>query len=361
MNRIKNRNKDQVIQDVVNFLNDLFMCFNHNEWVLFTRMNIEKTAKKYHINGRLHRIVVSREFILNNRKYARRFQSAPTVESICEYIKDAQYKRSLESKKYYDNLDVVYKKRLHKKKYRRRKNSLTPNEKHELAVKAYKKRLETFKDVNLKTQYYKDQYAKAVTRKIKYETLYAEIQAAIPKLQSYCKKITPDYEDLVQDTCLTALTVKNRYSIGTNISAWLIGIAINLRSINEKKSNGKNEILVSDFDEDIVPSDIQEEYTVNDKYMADLNQDGLVNTVRAQIKECFNELPDKLKPYIILDAKGLNHERIAETLKITETYSRIRLYQARNNLIAKIEKKFNVKLSKKQAWDLTHNNLIPID
>jgi len=361
MTRLKNRTKEEVIQDVTGFLNELFVKFNNQKSVPYTQIQIESLAEQHHIEGRLRRILIKHEFVLDKRRYTRKFTENPTVEDIDFYIKEAKELRSVEGKRYLAKLTDEERKRFFKKRNRRRKRALTKEQKHIISVEAYQKRVSQWTTQEEKDAFYKNQYDAAVQRRLRYKLLEREIADALPKLINFCKRLTHDYEDLVQDACFAAWTVKRRYKTGTNISAWLIGIAVNIKANKQKAAALHPEVLVDEFHEDVLGVEEPSEESIKEQMEKDLAQAHLAQDITAKIKECLESLPESYKVYIKLDAKGNSHSQIATILKREATYSKTRLYQARQLLLAKIQDKLNVKLSEKQAWELMHNNLIPID
>lgn len=361
MERLKNRTKDEVIQDVTGFLNELFVKFNNQKSVPYTQIQIEALADQYHIEGRLRRILIRHEFVLDKRRYTRKFTENPTVEDIELYIKEAKEQRSVEGKRFLAKMTNEERKRFFKKRYRHRKRTLTKEQKHILHVDAYQKRVAQWTSQEDKDAFYKNQYDAAIQRRLRYKLLEREIAGALPKLTNFCKRLTRDYEDLVQDACFAAWTVKRRYKAGTNISAWLIGIAVNIKAQKQKVAALRPEVLVDEFHEDVLGVEEPPEESIKEQMEKDLAQAQLAQDITAKIKECLESLPESYKVYIKLDAKGNTHSQIATILKREPSYSKTRLYQARQLLLTKIQDKLNVKLSDEQAWDLLHKNLIPVD
>lgn len=361
MKRLKNRTKDEFIQDVTGFLNELFIKFNNQKSVPYTQIQIEALADQYHIEGRLRRILIRHEFVLDKRRYTRKFTENPTVDDIEVYIKEAKEQRSVEGKRFLAKLTDEERKRLFKKRYRHRKRTLTKEQKHAMHVLQHQKRVAKWTTQEEKDAFYKNQYDQAIQRRIRCKLLEREIAGSLPKLTNFCKRLTSDYEDLVQDACLAAWTVKRRYKAGTNISAWLIGIAVNIKAQKQKIATLRPEILVDEFHEDVLGVEEPPEASVKEQLAADLAQAHLAQEITAKIKECFESLPENYKVHIKLNAQGNSHTQIATILKKEASSSKSLLYIARQLLLAKIQDKLNVKLSDEQAWDLLHKNLIPID
>jgi RNA polymerase sigma factor (sigma-70 family) len=361
MKRLKNRTKDEFIQDVTGFLNELFIKFNNQKSVPYTQIQIEALADQYHIEGRLRRILIRHEFVLDKRRYTRKFTENPTVEDIELYIKEAKEQRSVESKRFLAKMSDEDRKKLYKKRYRHRKRTLTKEEKHAICAANYRKYVANWKTEEEKAAFYKNSYDAAVQRKLKWELLEREISDALPKLTSFCKRLTKDYEDLVQDACLAAWTVKRRYKSGTNISAWLIGIAVNIKAQKQKVAALHPEFLVDEFHDDVLGAEDPPEESIKEQLAADLAQAQMVKDITAKIKECFDSLPENHRVHIKLNAQGNNHTQIATILKKKSSSSKSLLYAARQLLLTKIQDKLNVKLSDEQAWDLLHKNLIPVD
>lgn len=125
-------------------------------------------------------------------------------------------------------------------------------------------------------------------------------------LKPFALTLTRDSEkakDLIQDTMFRALTNKEKYTVGTNIKAWLFTIMRNIFINGYRKSARQNTIL---------------DNTEND-FLLSANKTVTVNTAVSQIsyKEIqvlINNLPAIFKNPFMLYYDGFKYQEISDIL-----------------------------------------------
>jgi len=148
------------------------------------------------------------------------------------------------------------------------------------------------------------------------ELLKKEIEQALPKVINYCKTITHDYKDLVQETFLKAWQIKRRYKAGTNISAWLISIAKQLNKRINFNNSHSPEVSVDEFFNEVIQ--IPEPEQTPTELVEECHQEQqLTDKVRGAMVKCYQAMPPKLKPYLEYFSDGKTHEEIAEILNVS--------------------------------------------
>jgi len=301
----KRRTKEELLKDISNFLEELFQKFNTGEpeqRLMTKHLQIQRTASKYQIQGRIHRCIIRNEFNVEHRRYKRNYLTFPNTEILESYIKEA-----------YDIRYIEYIK--NKEKYWHIHDQI-------LALRKKKK------------------YEKQILKAKLHNGFNIEFLDAMPKLTSYCKKLCRNefYKDLVNETYIRAESIFNQYKPNTNMSAWLIEIAININAGNNKKyaREAKRFVFVPDYDELL-------EKLLNEPYELELREiEGEIqypeNTIET-IQTCIENLSEIHKQHLMLFANGKSHQEIADILGIAPRYSITRLRNIRIQLAKNIELK----------------------
>src|SRR5215203_223045 len=125
-------------------------------------------------------------------------------------------------------------------------------------------------------------------------------------LKPFAITLTRDSEaakDLFQETLFRALANKDKYSVGTNIKAWLYTIMRNVFINNYRRRVKQNTIL------DSTPND----------FLLDYNQTSITNEAEsnlklAEIKEVIFKLPEMFRNPFIMYFDGYKYNEIANML-----------------------------------------------
>jgi RNA polymerase sigma factor (sigma-70 family) len=136
-----------------------------------------------------------------------------------------------------------------------------------------------------------------------------------------------DAKDLFQETLYRALANKERYSIGTNIKAWLYTIMRNVFINNYRKKTKHNTVF------DNTP----EEALINSTQAATLN-DAIASINIKEIQEAIIKLPGIFKAPFVLHFDGFKYYEIAGMLNEPLGTIKSRIHFARKLLKSQIER-----------------------
>ena len=148
-------------------------------------------------------------------------------------------------------------------------------------------------------------------------------------LKNYAIKLTHDMEeaeDLVQDTMLKAFINEEKFSEGTNLKGWLYTMMKNI-FINKYRRAMKSRIF-NDYTED--------QYYLNSAVSSRGNE-GEGNLVMKDITLALGELSDNLRTPFMLSFQGYKYEEISTRLKIPLGTVKVRIHNARKELMRKLE------------------------
>ena len=147
-------------------------------------------------------------------------------------------------------------------------------------------------------------------------------------LRPFAVTLTKDHEsakDLIQETMFRALSNKEKYSVGTNIKAWLYTIMRNI-FINNYRRKAKQHTI---FD-----------YTPND-FLLNAQQGTVVNEAVAsinlkEVQQAISELPEIFRNPFLLYFDGYKYHEIADMLQEPLGTIKSRIHFARKLLKAQI-------------------------
>ncbi len=148
-------------------------------------------------------------------------------------------------------------------------------------------------------------------------------------LKPFAITLTHDSEeakDLFQETLYRALANEDKYSIGTNIKAWLYTIMRNIFINNYRKKSKQNTILDGTPNELLLNS--AKTISVNDA-IASLNMQ--------EINKLINNLPEIFKSPFMLHYDGFKYDEIAGMLHEPLGTIKSRIHFARKLLKAQID------------------------
>lgn len=148
-------------------------------------------------------------------------------------------------------------------------------------------------------------------------------------LKAYAMKLTHDADDandLVQETMLKAFVNEEKFQEGTNLKGWLYTIMKNI-FINKYRRAMKSNIFND-------PTENQ--YFINSTTLTHRN-DGEGNLVMKEINRAVSSLNDNLKTPFLMSYRGYKYEEIAASLKIPLGTVKVRIHNARKELMKKLD------------------------
>src|SRR5258708_27342977 len=149
-----------------------------------------------------------------------------------------------------------------------------------------------------------------------------------PTLKTFTHRFTSDHEesqDLVQDTLLKALMLRNKFRDETNLKGWLFTIMRNTYINNYRK------FLRAKTSHD----DTRESYFLNvaDEHTFSRPEENL------EFKEAWrnmNSIKDELRKPFMMHITGYKYQEIAKHLNIPEGTVKNRIFQARKEIQKKL-------------------------
>jgi len=149
-------------------------------------------------------------------------------------------------------------------------------------------------------------------------------------LRPFAVTLTKDQEtakDLLQETMFRALSNHDKYSVGTNIKAWLYTIMRNIFINNYRRKSKQNTIF------DNSPND----------FLLDYNQSAVANEAESNIRIKFinaaiHDLPGIFKQPFMLYFEGYKYHEIADMLQEPLGTIKSRIHFARKLLKTQINK-----------------------
>lgn len=149
-------------------------------------------------------------------------------------------------------------------------------------------------------------------------------------LKPFAVTLTKDQEsakDLLQETMFRALSNQEKYSVGTNIKAWLYTIMRNI-FINNYRRKSKQQVIFDDSPNDFLLN-IQQGAVANEA-IATLNM--------KEVQEAIYQLPEIFKTPFLLNFDGYKYNEIAEMLEEPLGTIKSRIHFARRLLKAQINR-----------------------
>lgn len=147
-------------------------------------------------------------------------------------------------------------------------------------------------------------------------------------LKRFAVKLTQDTEeaqDLVQDTMLKAMTNAEKFQEGTNLKGWLFTIMKNI-FINKYRRAMKSKIFNDDTDN---------QFYINSASISTSNV-GEGSLVMKDINQAVGQLSDNLRTPFMMSYTGYKYEEIAEQLQIPLGTVKVRIHNARKELMGKL-------------------------
>lgn len=155
-----------------------------------------------------------------------------------------------------------------------------------------------------------------------------KVTKEVSPLKNYAIKLTHDQmeaEDLVQDTMLKAFINEDKFSEGTNLKGWLYTMMKNI-FINKYRRAMKSKIF-NDSTED--------QYYLNSA-VSNRSNEGEGILVMNDINAALGELSDNLRTPFMLSYQGYKYEEISTFLKIPLGTVKVRIHNARKELMKKL-------------------------
>ncbi|HNP48416.1 MAG TPA: RNA polymerase sigma factor [Bacteroidia bacterium] len=147
-------------------------------------------------------------------------------------------------------------------------------------------------------------------------------------LRAFALKLTHDQEeanDLLQDTMLKAFVNEEKFSEGTNLKGWLYTIMKNI-FINKYRRAMKSAIFNDDTDN---------QYYINSGSNISRNE-GDSNLVMKDVSSAISDLSENLRTPFLLSYTGYKYEEIAHRLQIPLGTVKVRIHNARKELMKKL-------------------------
>ena len=144
-------------------------------------------------------------------------------------------------------------------------------------------------------------------------------------LTGFALKLThnmEDAEDLLQDTMLKAFSNKEKFQEGTNLKGWLFTIMKNI-FINKYRRAMKSRIF---------NDDTENQFYINSATNTTRN-DGETALAMKDINHAIDRLSDNLRTPFMMSYTGYKYEEIAATLKIPLGTVKVRIHNARKELM----------------------------
>ncbi len=148
-------------------------------------------------------------------------------------------------------------------------------------------------------------------------------------LRAYALKLTHDMDDandLVQETMLKAFVNEEKFQEGTNLKGWLYTIMKNI-FINKYRRAVKSNIFND-------PTDNQ--FFINSSSLTHRN-DGEGNLIMKEITNALGGLNENLKTPFMMSYRGYKYEEIASFLQIPLGTVKVRIHNARKELMKKLD------------------------
>ena len=148
-------------------------------------------------------------------------------------------------------------------------------------------------------------------------------------LKPFAVTLTKDQEtakDLLQETMFRALSNQEKYSVGTNIKAWLYTIMRNIFINNYRRKSKQNTIF------DNSPND----------FLLDYNQSAVANEAESNmrikyINTAIHNLPGIFKQPFMLYFEGFKYKEIADKFELPIGTVKSRIFLARKKLMSQLQ------------------------
>ncbi len=140
-----------------------------------------------------------------------------------------------------------------------------------------------------------------------------------------------DAEDLVQETYIRAFRFRDQFTPGTNLKAWLFRILTNtfINSYRRKASQPETTEL-DDVDEFSLYRRMTDARAASSS--PDPEREVMAGVVDGEIRAALDELPERFRAVVLLDAEGFSYKEIAEILEIPIGTVMSRLHRGRKFL-----------------------------
>lgn len=160
---------------------------------------------------------------------------------------------------------------------------------------------------------------------------------AMPMLKAFARKLCRDEakaDDLVQETMTKALANRDKFEIGTNISAWLGTIMRNTFLSSARRGKREVEDVDGDYSRNLASADNPE-----------------VALELAQVEEAIDALPENMRNALRDAAEGLSIEEQATRRGIAEGTAKSRLHRSRTALTDSLNRAPSASLATEDAED----------
>lgn len=152
-------------------------------------------------------------------------------------------------------------------------------------------------------------------------------------LRNYALNLTKDSEraqDLYQETAFRAYSNQDKFRPGTNLKAWLMTIMKNIYINDYRKRRKQNTI-----------SDSTENLFYLNSSDVEIGNDGETNVFLGELMAMIDKLDDSLRVAFLMHYEGYKYQEIADALDLPLGTVKSRIFFARKELKAKIEKRYS--------------------
>jgi RNA polymerase sigma-70 factor (ECF subfamily) len=157
------------------------------------------------------------------------------------------------------------------------------------------------------------------------DSVAEQIALFTPRLFAFARSLARDDEEaqeLVQETCVRALSARERFTPGSNLKAWLFTILRNLM-LNRRRARSKRPTVVS-LDELAVDTRVSSQHT------HDVEREVIVRAELARSLEVLRSLPPAFRlPLQLVAIEGMSYAEVASRLDIALGTVMSRVYRAR--------------------------------
>ena len=165
---------------------------------------------------------------------------------------------------------------------------------------------------------------------IEFDDRFYQMTSMLQAFAYNLTKNTEDAKDLYQETAFRAMTNREKFRAGTNFKAWLFTIMKNIFINNYRRRVKRNSIMDSS----------------DNLYYLNSGWDSVGNRAETSIfmkelKEMISNLEESLRTPFLLHYRGFKYQEIADQLGLPLGTIKSRIFFARKELKALIDKRYD--------------------
>ncbi|MBM4420291.1 MAG: sigma-70 family RNA polymerase sigma factor [Chloroflexi bacterium] len=155
--------------------------------------------------------------------------------------------------------------------------------------------------------------------------------AALYRTALRMTRSAPDAEDLVQETYIRAFRFREQFTPGTNLRAWLFRILTNTFINTYRKRSAEPQLTeLDDVEESVLYRRMSERGAASSG--GDPERETLDTIVDGEVQTALEELPERFRGVVLLDAEGFCYKEIADMMEIPIGTVMSRLHRGRRFL-----------------------------